>query len=215
MTLTVYGRASSSNVQPVMWCLGELGLAYERIDAGSTFGVLDTPRFKAINPNGLIPALVDGELAMWESRAILRYLAAAYGGEALWPTDARERAIVDQWMEWAKTTVDQPFITGVFWGFWRTPVEDHDTKKIARDWAEVNAAMALADAQLASHAFLAGDAFTLADISFGTFLFRYMTLPLDRPDLPQLSRYYDTLAERPAYQQHVMLDYAPLFRRLD
>ena len=213
--LKVYGRASSSNVQPVMWCLEELGLQYERIDAGSTFGVIDTPEFRKINPNGLIPALVDGDLAMWESRSIMRYLAAKYGGEALWPSNARQRATVDQWMEWAKTTVDKPFISGVFWGFWRTPVEDHDEEKIDRDWAEVNAAMTLADAQLASNAFLAGDIFTLADISFGTFLFRYMTLPLERPALGNLARYYDLLTSREAYQQHVMLDYAPLFRRLD
>ncbi len=215
MTLTVYGRASSSNVQPVMWCLGELGLAHERVDAGSTFGIIDSPEFKRINPNGLIPALVDGDLTEWESRAILRYLAAEYGDDALWPSTPRERAIVDQWMEWAKTTVDHPFITGVFWGFWRTPVEHHDDAGIKRDWAEVNAAMEMADAQLSSSTFLARDTFTLADISFGTFLFRYMTLPLERPDLPNLARYYDELTSRPAYQQHVMLDYAPLFRRLD
>ncbi|MBY8976579.1 glutathione S-transferase [Rhodobacteraceae bacterium NNCM2] len=215
MTLTIYGRASSSNVQPVMWCVDELGLVHKRVDAGSDFGVLDTPEFAAMNPNRLIPVLRDRGLVVWESRTILRYLAAEYGSGPFWPASARRRARVDQWLEWAKTTVDEKIISGVFWGFWRTPEAARDDAQIARDWADVNAAMALADRQLDGQAFLCGDAFTLADVGFGTFLYRYFTLPLERPALGNLARYYEALCARPAYQRHVMIDYAELWEKLD
>lgn len=213
--LQIYGRALSSNVQPVMWCVGELGLDHERIDAGSDFGVLDTPEFAAMNPNRLIPAIIDDDLIMWESRAIMRYLAAEYGGDDLWPATPRDRAIVDQWLEWAKTTVDQKIIAGVFWGFWRTPEPERDTEQITSDWVDVNAAMTIAEGQLEGRVFLCGDTLTLADVGFGTFLYRYFTLPLDRPALPNLVRYYETLCARPAYQRHVMIDYAELWEKLD
>ncbi|MEM8840263.1 MAG: glutathione S-transferase family protein [Pseudomonadota bacterium] len=215
MTLTVYGRASSSNVQPVMWCVGELGLVHKRLDIGSDFGGLDTDAFGEMNPNRLIPVLRDRELVVWDSRAILRYLAAEYGSGAFWPAAPRQRARIDQWLEWAKTSLDKKIIEGVFWGYWRTPEPQRDNTKIAQDWAAVNAAMAIAEAQLAGKRYLCGDAFTLADVGFGTFLYRYFTLPLKRPELPNLTRYYTTLCARPAYQRHVMIDYADLKGKLD
>lgn len=213
--LTVWGRASSSNVQPVMWCIGELGVAFDRIDAGGDFRGLDAPDFAAMNPNRWIPVMRDGELVLWESRTILRYLASTYGDGGFWPEDPLARAPVDQWLEWAKTTVDRPFITGVFWGFWRTPAADRDEAALAKDWATVNAAMAIADNQLAGRRYLCGDDLTLADIGFGCFLYRYLTLPLERPDLPDLAAYYETLSARPAYRRHVMIDYAELWEKLD
>ncbi|MEM8793235.1 MAG: glutathione S-transferase family protein [Pseudomonadota bacterium] len=215
MTLKIWGRASSSNVQPVMWCIGELGLPHERIDVGGKFGGLETEEFRSLNPNGKIPVLQDGELIVWESRAILRYLAAEYGDETFWPEAPRNRAPIDQWLEWAKTTIDEALITGVFWGYWRTPKAERDMETVHRHWTDVNAAMAKADARLEERAFLCGDDLTLADIGFGYLLYRYFTLPLTRPDRPNLAAYYQRLTDRQPYREHIMIDYHELFGRLD
>lgn len=215
MTLTVWGRASSSNVQPVMWALGELGIVHERIDVGGRFGGLDSDDFAELNPNREIPVLRDGTLVLWESRAILRYLGLAYGVGSLWPEDPAERAIADQWLEWAKTTVDDPFIVGVFWGFWRTPEADRNMDAVMAKWEEVNACMAIADRRLEARRHLCGESLTLADIGFACFLYRYFTLPLERPVLSALKRYYEALSERPAYRTHIMVDYSELSGRLD
>nr|WP_295885848.1 glutathione S-transferase [uncultured Devosia sp.] len=122
LELTLWGRASSANVQKVLWALGELGLAYEHRLVGGPHGGLDDPHYRAMNPNGLVPTLQDGDLVLWESHAILRYLAATYGADMLWRDDVRERAIVDQWTDWTATTF-QPAWISVFWLFVRTPPE--------------------------------------------------------------------------------------------
>lgn len=208
--IVIHGRASSSNVQAVMWLVAELGLDHERIDAGGSFGGLDTPEFLARNPNGTIPVLEDDGLTLWESNAILRYLAARYGSKELWPADPLARAPVDQWLEWAKATVNPAFVNGLFWSLWRTPPDERDATAIARHLAGSNRLMGIADGHLEGRPWLAGDHFTLADVGLGTLLFRYFTLPIERPELPSLSRYYVALTERPAYAANVMVDYASL-----
>ncbi len=213
--ITVWGRASSSNVQPVMWCAAELGLETQRVDVGGRFGGLETGDFAALNPNRKIPVLRDGDLTLWESRAILRYLAGAYGSEGFWPTTPRARAPIDQWLEWAKTTVDAPLITGVFWGYWRTPEAERDMAAVMAAWGRVTDALQLAERQLGQGAFLCGETFTLADIGLGALLYRFFTLPLERPALPNLAGYYDRLSSRPGYRRHVMVDYAELYGRLE
>src|SRR5690349_16958947 len=125
MTITVWGRLDSVNVQKVVWALGELGLAYEHVPAGGKFGGLDAPAYRAMNPNGKVPTLRDGELVVWESHAIVRYLAATYGAGTLWPADPKARAITDQWTDWTATTF-QPAWIEVFWKFVRTPKVEHD-----------------------------------------------------------------------------------------
>src|ERR1700757_1853706 len=117
----VWGRRSSFNVQKVLWLIGELGLAHEHTPAGGDFGRLDEPSFRALNPHGRIPVIQDGELAVWESHAILRYLAARYGGDRFWPKEPAARAPIDGWMDWQQTGLQPHFITGVFWGYYRTP----------------------------------------------------------------------------------------------
>lgn len=212
--LTIWGRSDSSNVQAVMWCVGELGLPFVRHDAGHRFGGTDTPAFRAMNPNGLVPVLVDGDgEPLFESGAILRYLAARYGADPFWPADPARRAQVDKWAEWAKVTLVPCFTRPIFWGLVRTA-------PAARDWGAIRQAVGrlgrlldIAEGRLAAQPFLAGEAFTLADIAFGSFLYRYFTIDIDRPDHPALRRYYDALTDRPAFREHVMVSYEALRAR--
>ena len=129
--ITLWGRSSSANVQKVVWALEELGVSYEHVPLGGKYGGNDTPEYLAMNPNGLVPTLRDGALVVWESHAIVRYLAAQYGAGSLWPADPRERTLVDQWTDWTATTY-QPAWIGVFWLVVRTPAENHDEAAIAR-----------------------------------------------------------------------------------
>lgn len=209
--LTVWGRKSSSNVQALMWCIGELGLAYERIDAGFKYGVNDTAEFLAMNPNGTVPVLRedDGE-PLWETGAIIRYLAAQYGDEAFWPKNARSRAQIDKWTEWAKLNIAMNFTGPVFWRVVRTAPALQDQQAIAAALTALGAKLDIAEKQLERHRFLAGDDLTLADIQFGHVLYRYFDIDIPRPSLPRLERYYGNLTERPAFQEHVMVSYEEL-----
>ena len=209
--LTVWGRKSSSNVQALMWCIGELDLAYERIDAGFRYGVNDTAEFLAMNPNGTVPVLRedDGE-PLWETGAIIRYLAAQHGSEAFWPKEERRRAQIDKWTEWAKLNVAMNFTGPVFWRVVRTAPALQDQQAIAAALTALGAKLDIAEKQLERHRFLAGDDLTLADIQFGHVLYRYFDIDIPRPSLPRLERYYGNLTERPAFQEHVMVSYEEL-----
>lgn len=209
--LKIWGRKSSSNVQAVMWCIGELGLAYERIDAGFTYGVVDTPEYLSLNPNGTVPTLQDEQEApIWETAAILRYLADRYGSEKFWPHDSIERASVDKWAEWAKVNIALNFIVPVFWRVVRTPPSKRDPVAIGQALKLLGEFMDLAEKNLSESPFLAGDHFSLADIQFGHVLFRYFDIDIDRADLPGVRRYYEALTTRDAYQKHVMVSYEEL-----
>lgn len=199
---TIYGRVTSSNVMKVLWAADELGLKYERLDAGMAFGVVDTPAYRAMNPNGRVPTYVDGDLVLWESNAIVRYLAATHSAGKLWPIEPGPRAQLDRWMDWQQT-VQTVSITPVFWGLIRTAPADRDMKAVQAGVDAINAAMGILDAHLEGRAWIAGDAFTMADIPQGPNLHRYYNLDFKRPDLPNLRRYYDAMLERPAYQQHI------------
>lgn len=133
--LKIWGRRSSFNVQKVMWLVGELQLDHTHVDVGGKFGGLDTPAFLAMNPHGRVPVLEDGDVIVWESHAILRYLAARYGGERFWPADPAVRSLADRWMDWAHTSLQPDFLGGVFWGFYRTPDDQ-------RNWPAIQAAVA-------------------------------------------------------------------------
>ncbi len=211
--LTVYGRKTSSNVQSVMWCAAELGLSIDRRDYGGKFGGLDTPDFLALNPNRQIPVLVDGNGGppLFESAAILRHLAGRYGDGVFWPQDLDARTQVDMWAEWAKTTACGRFTLPLFWGLVRTAPSKRDWPAITRALAVFEDTIAIAEARLAQHPYLVGDALTLADIQLGHILFRYFTMDLpERRPPPHLNAYYDRLCARPAYREHVMIDYSEL-----
>ncbi len=213
--LTVWGRATSSNVQALMWCIGELGLAYERHDIGHRYGGTDTDAFFALNPNRTVPVIQDGDNPpLWETGAILRYLAARYGaaalGDAFWPSDLMARTEVDRWTEWAKLNVALTFTRPIFWKVVRTApgARDHAAIRAGIDHFEAN--LAIAAPRLGAHAYLAGDDFTLADIQFGHVLYRYYDIDIARADLPAVADYYQRLTERPAFREHVMISYEEL-----
>lgn len=203
--ITVYGRATSSNVQPVMWALAELGVPARRLDYGHVYGGLDTPEYRAMNPHGLVPTLRDGELVIWESAAILRYLAARYGAAPFWPADPAARAPIDMWAEWAKTTFQPAFNGPVFWAVLRPPHQP-DPAALAR----FEDHLALLEARIGDGPWLLGADFTLADILYGPVLFRYHSLEIPRRDLPGLAAYYARLVDRPAYAEHVMVSFESL-----
>ena len=208
--LTVWGRADSSNVQAVMWCIGELGLPYTRHDVGHRFGGTDTPDFAALNPNRTVPVVRDGDgPALWETGAILRYLGAQYG-PTLWPEDLAVRTEVDRWAEWAKVTVAAAFTVPVFWQVVRTSPTEQDPVAIKAAVQHLETKLAIADVRLGEMRHLASDAFSLADIQLGHILFRYFDIDIARADMPNLRAYYDRLTERPMYREHVMVSYDAL-----
>ncbi len=208
--LTVYGRATSSNVQAWLWGMEELGLSYDRLDYGEVYGGLDTSAFRALTPHGKIPVLVDGDQAIWETPAILRYLAAKHGSDRFWPKDPMARALVDMWAEWAKHSVAEAFTGPVFWRTARTKPENRDADLISRNLARLAEELAKADAQLRESDYLCGTDLTLADIQLGHVLFRYFDIDIPRRDMPGLRDYFDRLATRPAYQKAVMVSYDAL-----
>ncbi len=209
--LTIWGRKTSSNVQAVMWCVAELGLPHERIDAGFKFGVVDTPDYLALNPNGTVPTLIDGDNPpVWESGAILRYLCNAYAPERFWPRDPIARAFVDQWAEWAKINFTLNFTGPVFWRVVRTAPMQRDMEAIRNALVLLDKKLDIAEAQLGENPYLTGHELTLADIQFGHCLYRYFTIDIERRDRPVLSAYYDRLTARPQYAQHVMVPYDEL-----
>jgi glutathione S-transferase len=182
--LTVWGRRSSSNVQALMWCIGELGLSFQRHDVGHTCGGNDTPEFLDMNPNGTVPVLKDGEgEPLWETGAILRYLATRCGTVPFWPQDPTARAHVDKWTEWSKINIALNFTAPIFWRVVRTPPRERDETAIAEAMRILGSKLDIAETQLARHAFLAGDDFTLADIQLGHVVYRYFDIAIDRPAL--------------------------------
>jgi glutathione S-transferase len=209
--LKVWGRKSSSNVQALMWCIGELDLPYERVDAGLTYGVVNSPDYLAMNPNGTVPTLRDGDNpALWETGAILRYVAGAYGVGDFWPADPVQRADVDRWAEWSKINVTLKFTVPVFWRVVRTPPSKRDPVAIRDGLNALNKVLDIAEGRLSKFPFLAGKHLTLADIQFGHVLFRYFDIDIERAHHPHLRRYYDALTSRPKYREHVMVSYDEL-----
>ena len=205
--IRLWGRETSSNVQCVRWALEELGLAYERIDVGENFGGLDTPEYLAKNPMGKIPVIEDGDMVLFESAAILRYLARTYGDDGFWPADPARRSRADMWAEWAKHEIAELFTLPIFWRVVRTPVDRQDPTAIAQSVEAFEASLAVANDRLATRTWLAGDAMTPGDFHLGHVLFRYFDTGVAARDLPHLRAYYDRLTSRPAYQRAVMVPY--------
>jgi glutathione S-transferase len=208
--LRIWGRKNSINVQKVMWTVGELGLPRERIDAGGAFGGLDTAEFARLNPNRRIPVIDDGGTIVWESHAIVRYLAEKYGLGMLAPRDPGERAKSDMWTDWTQSDLQPAFIGGVFAPFWRTPENRRDWSLIRRGLARSAALFQLLDSHLEGRELIAGNRLTLGDIPAGAQLFRYFNLDIDRPSLPNVEAWYERLKSREAYRTHVMVPFDDL-----
>lgn len=208
--MIVHGRATSSNVQAVMWAMAELGLAPERLDVGGRHGGNDRPAFRRISPMGLVPALEDGNVTLFESAAILRYLVQRYGDGVLWPGAPEARAFVDQWAEWGKHTFCAAFTVPIFWAFYRTPEADRDEPAIAAAVQRFESLMEHVRGPVADQGFVCGEHLTLADIWIGHVLFRYFTLEIRRDPPQEILEYFNRLTKRPAYATHVMVDYSEL-----
>jgi len=209
--LTIWGRKTSSNVQAVMRTVGELGLDHIRHDAGHRYGVIDTPEFAALNPNRTVPVLEDDGIApLWETGAILRYLALRYGPNKLGPSDLAGWTEVDKWADWAKLNVAMNFTVPVFWQVVRTAPADRDEEALATALTTLENKLAIAETQLSRLPYLASDQFTIADIQLGHVLYRYFDIDIPRPEWPALRAYYQRLTQRPAFRAHVMLSYEEL-----
>lgn len=198
--LKIWGRLSSVNVQKVVWCADELGLAYERVDVGGKFGGNDTPEYLAMNPNGLVPVLEEDGFVLYESNAIVRYLAACDPAARLWPRDLRERADVDRWMEWQSTSYTQA-MTAIFWQLIRTPEAQRDAKAIEASRQKCERLTRILDAHLERREWLAAGRFSTADIVVGCAVHRWLHLPIDHAPCPNVRRWYETLKARPASRQ--------------
>ena len=203
--ITLYGRRNSGNVQKVLWALNELGLEYKRIDVGGSFGQTDSAEYMAMNPNKKVPVLKDGDLVLFESNTIVRYLAARYGQDSLWPADPGVRAAQEKWMDWQLSTLD-PLLGPTFVATIKTQPAERDAALIASRAKALAAAFDELDAVLARQPYLSGEQFGLADIVLGTMLNRYRALPITRPAQPHLNAWYARLAQRQAFQRHVMID---------
>jgi glutathione S-transferase len=199
----LWGRASSSNVKKVMWLADEMGLAYERIDAGGKFGVVDTPTYKKLNPNSRVPTIEDGDFVLWESNSVMRYLASQYGGEAFYPSEPAMRASIDRWLDWQLSTLT-PVETPVFMGTIRTPAEKHDKAALVAAVAKLVPQWAIVEAHLVARPYMAGDTFSIADIALAIFAHRLLHNPfISVPPLPNISAWHDRLRPRPGFKSHV------------
>jgi glutathione S-transferase len=196
--LKIWGRKNSINVQKVLWCCGELDLPFERVDAGMEHGVNNTPQYKAMNPNGLVPTIDDDGFILWESHAIVRYLARRHGSGTLWPEDAHTAADADRWMDWAHT-FSREFQRPVFWPLVRTPPEQRDQAAIAAAVKKCGDMLHVAEQTLKDRPYLGGKSFTMGDIPLGCHIQLWMRLPIERPKLPGVEAWFARLCERPAY----------------
>jgi len=198
--LRIWGRTNSVNVKKALWCAEELGLVYERIDAGLQFGVVDTAEYRKLNPNGLVPTIEDHGFVLWESHAIVRYLAAKHGAGTLWPLDPKQRADADRWMDWAFTF--QAAFRPVFWGLIRTPPEQRDPVAIEDGRRKAAELLGHLDAALAERSYVAGEALTMGDIPIGCHVHLWLRLPIERPRQPHLEAWFARL-ERAPYRKVV------------
>lgn len=207
--LQVWGRISSINVRKVVWCARELGLPFERTEAGGKFGVVKTPAYRALNPNALVPTIEDGEadagtagdrFRLWESNVIVRYLCARHAPGDLYPEALAERFDAERWMDWQQTTLN-PAGREAFVQWIRTPPGQRDAAAAARSVQATEPLMAMLDAHLATRRFMRGQRFTMADVPIGCELHRWFGLPAElyaRPAWPHLERYFAALRGRPA-----------------
>ena len=202
--INIWGRTDSSNVQKVLWCLGELGLEYQRLDWGGKFGGNNDESYRAMNPNGLVPTMKDGDFILWESNSIMRYLNAKYGQGRLLPSTPEGMANANRWMDWQLSTFNGAIVP-LFWNLIRTPADKRDPKAVQSALERTAKAWQTVEDQLAKSAYLGGDEFSLGDIPLGVWAYRWFNLPIERPKFPKIENWYDRLKERKPYQVHIMI----------
>ncbi|HZA55768.1 MAG TPA: glutathione S-transferase family protein [Candidatus Udaeobacter sp.] len=202
--IKIWGRTDSSNVQKVLWCCGELGLDFDRVDLGGKFGGNKEKSYLDMNPNGLVPTIQDGDFVLWESNSIMRYLLEKYGQGRLLPPTPEGRASANRWMDWQLTTLG-PSIVPLFWTLIRTPQEKRDPNVVNSALEKTSNAWKIVDQQLTRSPYVAGDALTLGDIPLGVWAYRWYNLAIERPRFAQIDAWYKRLCQRPAYQKHIMI----------
>jgi glutathione S-transferase len=201
--ITVWGRRNSVNVQKVLWALEELDVPYTRENVGGQFGGNRDPDFLAMNPMGLVPVIRDGDVTMFESNAIVRYLAARFRSGALRPQEHRGLAMAEQWMDWQQQAV-APHVNALFLNTVRTLPENRNAQVIAAAEKQAAAALAIADSWLARHDWFAGSAFSFGEIVMGALVWRYMGLDCARPAMPHVMEWLDALTQREPFRNAVM-----------
>jgi len=202
--IKIWGRTDSSNVQKVLWCCGELGVPFERLDWGGKFdGNLD-PQYTAMNPNGLVPTIKDGDFILWESNSIMRYLNAKYGNGKLLPASPEGMANANRWMDWQLSAFN-PIIVPLFFATVRTAPEKRDPQMIQAALDKAIKAWQTVEDQLTKHQFLGGDEFSLGDIPLGVWVYRWFNLPIDRPKQANIERWYNSLKQHEPYRTHIMI----------
>lgn len=205
--IEVFSRRNASNVLPVMWTIGELEITYVRHDIGGSYGGTETDSYLAMNPNGRIPTIRDGDFVLWESNAIVRYLCRQYDEKGLLlPQTEQTYALADQWMDWYKTTLYPAYIE-LIWAIVRTEPAVRDKRKIAKFKAQTEAALSILDAHLSNSGFMVGSSLSMADIPFGALAYRYFELEIDQPEFSNIRAWYQQLTERPAFREHVMFEF--------
>ena len=202
--IKIWGRNNSINVQKVLWCCDELKIPYQRVDAGLQSGDVDTPAYRMLNPNGLVPTIEDGKFVLWESNAILRYLSAKHGLDPFWPSNLQTRASADRWMDWYVSTLWR-YMRPIFIQLVRCPADKRDQLVINEAIEKTLKAVTILDDHLKTNRYVAGREFTIGDIPVGVAAYRWMSLPVQRPEMPSLESWYARLGEREAYREHVML----------
>jgi glutathione S-transferase len=201
--IKVWGRLSSSNVKKVMWLADELKLDVERIDAGRQFGVVNTPAYKALNPNSKVPTIEDGNFVLWESNSIMRYLCTKYGGEAFYPSDPATRADIDRWLDWSLSIL-VPIDSPLFIGTIRTPIEQQNKAMIASNQKTLIEIYSILDRRLEGREYLVKD-FSIADLGLSIFADRWVrnTLLTGRPEFRHLAVWLTRMRQRPGFQKFV------------
>lgn len=202
--LKILGRANSANVQKVLWVCEELDVPFEREDFGGAFGKTKDAAYTDLNPNSVVPTIVDGDFVLWESNACTRYLAAKHGKGSLCPTDPQAHADADRWMDWQQTTV-LPVMTPIFWGLVRTAEADRDMALINASIAKGNAVYGILDKRLEGRKFIMGDSLTMADIPVAIQAYRFLTLVKDRPAMPNLEAWMENCRATKGFKKWIDL----------
>ena len=200
--LKIWGRKTSSNVRKVLWCCAELELKYERIDWAGPFGGNDDPAYRKLNPNGLVPTIEDGDVVLWESNTILRYLTHKHSRGNLWPENPSERGVAEMWMDW-QLSVIAPATSPIFRGIVHTPEDQRDMVMIREKSAELCTKWAMFDSHLAGKDYALGKKLSMGDFAMGIHAHRFVTLVEDRPSMKNLEAWYKRIGERPGYAEHV------------
>jgi glutathione S-transferase len=203
LVLKVWGRINSINVQKVLWVLEELQLPHARVDAGMAFGVVNEAFYKQMNPNARVPTIDDDGFVLWESNAIVRYLAAKHGAGTLYPTDLRTRADSERWMDFASIHLN-PAMGPAFLGLVRTPAEQRNMAQITASAEATAQQFQVLEQGLGDRDYVAGSHFTMGDIVAGVNVYRWYALDVKRPALPRIEAYHARLQQRPAFRKHVM-----------